>query len=111
MTHFIMKLMIVMSFWLGLDRFSGFVSEIDNIAKALEAASVSCENARRKLSTGRGNLVGRAQQLQALGAHSGKTMGGKTMGGKTMGGKSKGSKSLSDNVTARNSVAGKTLSE
>jgi len=86
-----------------VDRFNGFLSEIDNIAKALEAASVSCENARRKLSTGRGNLVGRAQQLQALGAHSGKNLGGKNPGGKSPGGKNLGGKNLGNknlNVSA-----------
>ena len=67
-----------------VDRFNGFVAEIDNIAKALETAVTSCENARRKLSTGRGNLAGRALQLQELGAHSGKRVAGKTIASKNM---------------------------
>ena len=65
-----------------VDRFNGFVTELDNISKALEAAVVSCEGARRKLATGRGNLVGRAQQLRELGAHTTKSMATKNMAGK-----------------------------
>lgn len=76
-----------------VDRFGGFVAEIDNIAKALETAVASCENARRKLDTGRGNLVGRAQQLQALGARPTK-VAAKSVGGKSMAGKSMGAKTL-----------------
>jgi len=76
-----------------VDRFGGFVAEIDNIAKALETAVASCENARRKLATGRGNLVGRAQQLQALGASTSK-VAAKSVGGKSIAGKSMGAKTL-----------------
>ncbi len=51
-----------------IDRFNGFVTEIDNISVALDNAAQSCNNARRKLVTGRGNLVERARQLKQLGA-------------------------------------------
>ncbi len=57
-----------------VDKFSGFVTEIDAVTKALEHAVVSCESARRKLTSGRGNLVGRARSLQELGACSGKSV-------------------------------------
>lgn len=57
-----------------VDRFDGFVAEIDNISKSLENAMQSCDSARRKLATGRGNLVDRARQLKELGASSGKTL-------------------------------------
>ena len=87
-----------------VDRFGMFVSEIDNIARALDAASVSCENARRKLSTGRGNLVGRARQLQALGAHSGKKLSGKKSGGRKLGGNNLDSKANSGNSIADKSL-------
>ena len=76
-----------------VDRFNGFVAEIDNIAKALEAAVVSCENARRKLSTGRGNLAGRAQQIQMLGAHTGKNSAAKNTATNKCSRKNAGSKS------------------
>ena len=51
-----------------VDKFNGFAAELDAVASALDAAVISCEGARRKLSTGRGNLVGRAKKLQDLGA-------------------------------------------
>lgn len=56
-----------------VDRFNGFVSELDNISASLDNAIQSCDIARRKLATGRGNLVDRALQLQELGAVSGKS--------------------------------------
>lgn len=56
-----------------VDRFNGFVCELDNISAALNNAMQTCDDARRKLSTGRGNLIGRARQLQELGAVSGKS--------------------------------------
>lgn len=56
-----------------VDRFNGFMQELDKISTALDAALQSCDNARRKLATGRGSLVSRARQLQELGASSGKS--------------------------------------
>ena len=64
-----------------VDKFTDFVEEIDHIGKSLDQAVECCDRARRKLVSGRGNMVSRAKKLQELGAHSGK-MGGKT-GGKT----------------------------
>lgn len=55
-----------------VDKFSGFVVEIDHIGKSLDQAVECCDRARRKLVSGRGNLVSRAKKLQELGAHSGK---------------------------------------
>jgi len=92
-----------------VDRFNGFVSEIDNIAKALEAAIDSCEGARRKLSTGRGNLVGRAQQLQTLGACSGKNTGGKNSVAKNRAAATLAGKKSADKTTGENLVSCKTL--
>lgn len=51
-----------------VNRFAGFVAEIDAISASLDSAMQSCDEARRKLATGRGNLIGRARQLQELGA-------------------------------------------
>jgi len=53
-----------------IDKFSGFVTEIDQLSAALGQAVDSCDRARRKLTTGRGNLVDRAKKLQELGADS-----------------------------------------
>ena len=51
-----------------VNRFNGFVSELDTISASLDNAMQNCDEARRKLATGRGNLIGRARQLQELGA-------------------------------------------
>ncbi len=67
-----------------VDKFNGFVAEIDSVTQALESAMVSCESARRKLSSGRGNLVVRARHLQDLGACSGKSVVGKNAGSKVL---------------------------
>jgi len=56
-----------------VDKFHGFVADIDDVARALDNAVVSVEGARRKLASGRGNLVSRAKKLQDLGANSGKS--------------------------------------
>jgi len=53
-----------------IDKFGGFVTEIDQLSTALGQAMDSCDRARRKLTTGRGNLVDRAKKLQELGADS-----------------------------------------
>lgn len=104
-----------------VDRFDGFVAEIDNIGKALETAVVSCENARRKLSTGRGNLVGRAQQLQALGAHTArnraakntapKNTAHKNTAGRNAAVKNKGGKNPAGTGDVLNPVAGRALAK
>ena len=57
-----------------VDKFNGFANELDSVASALDGAVVSVESARRKLTTGRGNLVSRAKKLQDLGASSGKCL-------------------------------------
>jgi len=53
-----------------IDKFDSFAAELDSAANALDMAVVSVESARRKLTTGRGNLVSRAKKLQELGASS-----------------------------------------
>jgi len=57
-----------------VDKFSSFAADIDDVAKALDGAVSSCDNARRKLATGRGSLLSRAQQLQELGANRKKVL-------------------------------------
>lgn len=51
-----------------IDKFSAFTSELDKIGNSLSQACESYEHARRKLSSGRGNLIARAQVIQELGA-------------------------------------------
>lgn len=53
-----------------LDKFYSFVGEMDKVGKALETARQTCDDAFRKLSSGPGNLISRAEKLQMLGAKS-----------------------------------------
>lgn len=52
------------------DKFEGFVSDLLKIGKKMDDAKSDYENAMKKLSTGRGNLVGSAQRLKNLGANT-----------------------------------------
>ncbi len=48
------------------DKFSGFVSEMQKIDSSLQKAKDSYDDAFKKLSTGKGNLMNRANELKAL---------------------------------------------
>lgn len=50
------------------DKFDGFVADLLKIGKKMDDAKGDYENAMKKLSSGRGNLVGSAQRLKQLGA-------------------------------------------
>lgn len=56
------------------DKLFGFIQSMDDIEKHLEKASQSYKQARSKLSDGRGNLIGRAEKLKALGVQSKKEL-------------------------------------
>lgn len=51
-----------------LDKLAGFVRDVDGVGKALGDAQARYDDACKKLKTGRGNLIGRARRLEALGA-------------------------------------------
>ncbi|NVK29704.1 MAG: DNA recombination protein RmuC [Gammaproteobacteria bacterium] len=51
-----------------IDQFSGFVEELDHVERHIDRAKEATDKARRKLSTGRGNLVAQAKTIQTLGA-------------------------------------------
>lgn len=55
-----------------LDKLAGFVEELDGVGARLDQARDAWSGARAKLSTGRGNLLTRAQKLHELGARVGK---------------------------------------
>lgn len=55
-----------------LDKLAGFVEELDAVGNRLDQARDAWSGARAKLSTGRGNLMTRAQKLHELGARVGK---------------------------------------
>lgn len=57
-----------------LDKFSGFLADLEKIDSALASARRAAEAARGKLSSGAGNLIGRAERLRRLGAKAAKDL-------------------------------------
>jgi DNA recombination protein RmuC len=55
-----------------LDKFSAFTHDLEDVGKHLKRAEDAQNNALNKLSTGKGNLVGRAEKLAKLGVKSSK---------------------------------------
>lgn len=56
------------------DKFSAFVDDLIDVGKRMDSAKGSYEEAMKKLSTGTGNLVGRAEKMRKLGARNQKEM-------------------------------------
>ncbi len=56
------------------DKLFGFIKSMDDIEKHLDKAQKSYKEARSKLSDGKGNLIGRAEKLKALGVQSKKEL-------------------------------------
>ncbi|CAC9536919.1 DNA recombination protein RmuC [Bathymodiolus heckerae thiotrophic gill symbiont] len=56
------------------DKLFGFIKSMDDIEKHLDKAQKSYKEARSKLSEGKGNLIGRAEKLKALGVQSKKEL-------------------------------------
>ncbi len=56
------------------DKFVGFAGDLEKVGSSLRAAGQSYEDARRKLTTGSGNLVGQAEKLKSLGIRTNKGM-------------------------------------
>jgi DNA recombination protein RmuC len=56
------------------DKFVGFVEEMEKIGKHLDQASRSHDDAMRKLSGGKGNLLGRAEKLREMGVKNKKQL-------------------------------------
>ena len=52
------------------DKFAGFIDEMDKVEKHLDKAKTVHSDARKKLSTGPGNLVGRAEKLKTFGVQT-----------------------------------------
>lgn len=59
------------------DKFVSFVGDMDEVGNRLDQASRSYQGAVKKLNTGRGNLVARAEQLKAMGAKTTKQIDSK----------------------------------
>jgi DNA recombination protein RmuC len=62
------------------DKFVGFVEDMEKIGKALTNASSAHEDAFKKLSTGRGNLINQAEKLKKMGSTSAKSLDDKLLG-------------------------------
>ncbi len=56
------------------DKFVGFVCDLEAVGKSLRAADQSYEQAMKKLSEGRGNLVRQVEMLKELGVRATKSM-------------------------------------
>ena len=54
------------------DKLAGFFSDLDKIESQLNKTKEGFSDARKKLQTGPGNLIGRAEKLKALGVKSNK---------------------------------------
>ena len=56
------------------DKLVGFIEDLQQIEKSLNGAKNSYDNAIKKLSTGNGNLIGKAEKLKNMGAKASKTL-------------------------------------
>jgi DNA recombination protein RmuC len=56
------------------DQFVAFVDALEDVGDKLNKAHASYEDAHKRLSSGKGNLVGRTQKLKALGAKAKKSI-------------------------------------
>jgi DNA recombination protein RmuC len=56
------------------DKFVAFVEDLEKIDQTLNQARAAWQAAHNKLTSGRGNLVGRAEKLQELGARTSKNL-------------------------------------
>ena len=56
------------------DKFVNFVSDLEDVGARLQAVQASYDKAHNKLTSGRGNLVSRAESMRQLGAKAGKSL-------------------------------------
>ncbi|MED5534299.1 MAG: DNA recombination protein RmuC, partial [Pseudomonadota bacterium] len=56
------------------DNFARFISVFESVGKRIDQAKESYEESHKKLTTGRGNLLTRADKLKKLGAKTSKTL-------------------------------------
>ena len=62
------------------DKFVGFAEDLEDVGKKIDNAKSSWESARNKLTSGRGNLVKRADDMKALGIKTSKSLPDKLVG-------------------------------
>lgn len=56
------------------DKFVGFLSDMQSVGAKLSAAQASHNDAMNKLSSGKGNLIGRVEKIKTLGAKANKVI-------------------------------------
>ena len=66
------------------EKFVGFVSDLEQVGASLNKANTSYEEAMKKLTTGRGNLVGHCEKLKTLGVKSKKQLSQTTLDSSTL---------------------------
>ncbi len=56
------------------DKFVGFISNMEDVGKKISDASECYDSAFKQLSTGRGNIVGKIEELKKMGANASKQL-------------------------------------
>ncbi len=56
------------------DKFEGFLKDLEKVGINIDKAKESYEDAKKKLSSGRGNLIGQVEKLKELGAQATKSI-------------------------------------
>lgn len=59
------------------DKFVGFLEDLEGIETHFKRVNNQLEEAKKKLSTGRGNIIGKVEKLKELGAKANKQIGSK----------------------------------
>jgi DNA recombination protein RmuC len=56
------------------DKFVGFVQDLELVGSRLRSVQTAYDDAHRKMRSGKGNLIGRAQSMKELGAEASKSL-------------------------------------
>ncbi len=56
------------------DKFHGLLEDIDKLGKQLNTVQKTFDNAKNKLTDGRGNLIGQVEKLKTMGANTAKSL-------------------------------------
>ena len=59
------------------DKFVGFIGNLEKIQKGISTSQIAYDEALKQLSTGSGNLIGRAEKIRTLGAKTSKQIDSK----------------------------------
>ena len=56
------------------DKFAGFIDDLDNLKRSIDKSKENFDSAMNKLTTGRGNIIGRFEKMKELGAKASKQL-------------------------------------